>query len=172
MSDQENQNTDDQQNNEQGQQNQNQNQGNWNQGNQQQQGNWNQGSQQQGNWQQGNQQQGNWQQSQNSFGQSANDFRQGYNQMASGQDNKKVLAGLLGIFLGGFGVHKFILGYNTEGIILLSIFLISLPLMCVIIGMLTIYIPFIIGLIEGIIYLTKSDEEFYQTYQVRKKAWF
>ncbi|MDP5101153.1 MAG: TM2 domain-containing protein, partial [Nonlabens sp.] len=126
MNYQENQNTGDQQNNEQGQQNQNQ-------------GNWNQGNQQQGNWQQGNQQQGNWQQSQNSFGQSANDFRQGYNQMASGQDNKKVLAGLLGIFLGGFGVHKFILGYNTEGIILLSIFLISLPLMCVIIGMLTIY---------------------------------
>lgn len=159
MNDQENQNTGDQQNNEQGQQNQNQ-------------GNWNQGNQQQGNWQQGNQQQGNWQQSQNSFGQSANDFRQGYNQMASGQDNKKVLAGLLGIFLGGFGVHKFILGYNTEGIILLGIFLVSLPLMCIFIGMLTVYIPFIIGLIEGIIYLTKSDEEFYQTYQLRKNAWF
>ena len=30
----------------------------------------------------------------------------------------------------------------------------------------------IIGLIEGIIYLTKSDEEFYQTYAVDKKGWF
>jgi Na+-driven multidrug efflux pump len=30
----------------------------------------------------------------------------------------------------------------------------------------------IIGLIEGIIYLTKSDEEFYSTYQVSKKPWF
>jgi hypothetical protein len=30
----------------------------------------------------------------------------------------------------------------------------------------------IIGLIEGIIYLTKTDEEFYQTYVVEKKAWF
>lgn len=30
----------------------------------------------------------------------------------------------------------------------------------------------IIGLIEGIIYLTKSDEEFVQTYQVERKAWF
>ncbi|MEY4085705.1 MAG: hypothetical protein RL074_1492, partial [Bacteroidota bacterium] len=28
------------------------------------------------------------------------------------------------------------------------------------------------GLIEGIIYLTKSDEEFYQTYQVGQKHWF
>ena len=30
----------------------------------------------------------------------------------------------------------------------------------------------IIGLIEGIIYLTKSDADFIQTYQVGKKEWF
>jgi hypothetical protein len=30
----------------------------------------------------------------------------------------------------------------------------------------------LIGLIEGIIYLTKSDEEFYQLYAVDKKGWF
>lgn len=30
----------------------------------------------------------------------------------------------------------------------------------------------IIGLIEGIIYLTKSDEDFYQAYAVEKKEWF
>jgi hypothetical protein len=30
----------------------------------------------------------------------------------------------------------------------------------------------LIGLIEGIIYLTKTDEEFYQMYQVNKKGWF
>ena len=30
----------------------------------------------------------------------------------------------------------------------------------------------LVGLIEGIIYLTKSDEEFYNTYQVGKKPWF
>ena len=30
----------------------------------------------------------------------------------------------------------------------------------------------IIGLIEGIIYLTKTDEDFIQTYQIEKKAWF
>jgi len=30
----------------------------------------------------------------------------------------------------------------------------------------------VIPFIEGIIYLTKSDEEFYNTYQVGKKAWF
>lgn len=121
---------------------------------------------------QNNHNQGNWQQSQNTFGDSAHDFRQGYQQMVNSPDNKKVLAGLLGIFLGSFGVHKFVLGYVTEGFILIGIFLISIPLMCVIIGFFTIYIPMIIGVIEGIIYLTKSDQEFYQTYQVGRKPWF
>ncbi|KJJ38701.1 TM2 domain-containing protein [Aequorivita vladivostokensis] len=76
------------------------------------------------------------------------------------QENKKVLAGILGILLGGFGIHKFILGYTQEGIIQ------------IIITVVTCGIGSIIGLIEGIIYLTKSDEEFYQTYQVGKKGWF
>ena len=30
----------------------------------------------------------------------------------------------------------------------------------------------LIGLIEGIIYLTKSDEEFTYMYQTNKKGWF
>ncbi len=87
-------------------------------------------------------------------------------------ENKKMLAGILGIVLGGFGAHKFVLGYTQEGLILLGILLISFPLMCIVIGAFTMYIPIIIGLIEGIIYLTKSDEEFYNTYQVGKKPWF
>lgn len=75
------------------------------------------------------------------------------------QENKKVLAGVLAILLGGFGVHKFILGYTKEGIIQLI-----LGLAC--------GVGALIGLIEGIIYLTKSDEDFYNTYQVGKKGWF
>lgn len=88
------------------------------------------------------------------------------------QDNKRVLAGILAILFGGLGIHKFILGMNQEGFILLGITLISIPLTCVVIGAFTICIPGLIGLIEGIIYLTKTDEEFYQTYQVEKKNWF
>lgn len=75
------------------------------------------------------------------------------------QENKKVLAGVLAILLGGLGVHKFILGYTKEGIIQLI-----LGFAC--------GIGAVIGLIEGIIYLTKSDEDFYNTYQVGKKGWF
>ena len=91
---------------------------------------------------------------------------------------KKMLAGILGIVLGvlglGFGIHKFVLGYNQEGVILLvgwlaSIFLtiitcgIAFPLMLV---------PSIISIIEGIMYLTKSDEEFVNTYITNKRPWF
>jgi len=87
-------------------------------------------------------------------------------------DNKKILAGILAIILGAFGVHKFILGYNKEGGILLGITLIGMVLSCVGIGVLVVWATGIVGLVEGIIYLTKSDEEFYNTYQAGKKPWF
>ena len=76
---------------------------------------------------------------------------------------KKLAAGLCGIFLGSFGVHKFILGYTTEGVIMLLVTL------CTCIGS---PVMFVIGLIEGIVYLTKTDAEFYQTYIVNDKGWF
>jgi TM2 domain-containing membrane protein YozV len=76
------------------------------------------------------------------------------------EPNKKVVAGILGILLGGLGVHKFYLGYTTPGVIQL------------VLGIITCGAAGIVGLIEGIIYLTKSDEDFYQTYQVGKKEWF
>ncbi|MCF6295902.1 MAG: TM2 domain-containing protein [Flavobacteriaceae bacterium] len=86
---------------------------------------------------------------------------------ASGE-NKKVLAGILAIVLGSLGIHKFILGYNKEGIILLAVTLIVGFFTCGLGAGLT----GLIGIIEGIIYLTKSDEEFYNTYQVGQKPWF
>jgi len=86
---------------------------------------------------------------------------------ASGE-NKKILVGVLAIVLGSLGVHKFILGYNKEGIILLAVTLVVGFFTCGIGAGLT----GIVGLIEGIVYLTKTDEEFYNTYQAGKKPWF
>lgn len=106
--------------------------------------------------------------------QSANEFSQSARQTfdkAPGE-NKKILAGILAIVLGAFGVHKFILGYTKEGGILLGITLVGIILSCVGIGIFVVWITSIIGLIEGIIYLTKSDAEFYATYQIGKKPWF
>ena len=78
--------------------------------------------------------------------------------------NKKLAAGLCGLLLGPFGVHKFILGYQTEGVIMLLVSLLS----C---GMLAIVMQ-IIGIVEGITYLTKSDEDFVRTYVEGRKGWF
>ena len=74
--------------------------------------------------------------------------------------DKKLVAGLCGILVGGFGIHKFILGYTTEGIIQIVITLVTCG------------IGSVVGLIEGIIYLTKSDEDFVRTYIQNKRGWF
>ena len=87
------------------------------------------------------------------------------------QENKKVIAGILAILFGSLGVHKFILGYQREGIILLVSTIIGYATLCIVIGIPILSVTGIIGLIEGIIYLTKSDAEFYNTYQVGKKPW-
>lgn len=62
----------------------------------------------------------------------------------------RVVAGILGILLGAFGVHKFYLGKIWQGILYLLFFWTG--------------IPGIIGLIEGILYLVKTDEEFQDKY--------
>ncbi len=74
--------------------------------------------------------------------------------------SKKVLAGVLGIVLGWTGAHRFVLGDTTGGIIRL------------VISIFTCGAGGIIGLIEGIIYLTKSDEDFRKIYVEGKKGWF
>lgn len=78
--------------------------------------------------------------------------------------SKKIAAGICGILLGSLGIHKFILGYNKEGIILLLVTVLTCGFGA--------SITWIIGLIEGIMYLTKSDQEFVNTYIVNKKPWF
>ena len=87
--------------------------------------------------------------------------------------SKKIAAGICGILLGGLGVHKFILGLNTAGIIMLVVWLVGLLTgVCIIVPLFASIAMGIIGLIEGIIYLTKTDEDFYQTYAIQKKEWF
>lgn len=76
------------------------------------------------------------------------------------QKSKKVVAGVLGILLGGLGIHKFYLGYTKEGIIQ------------IVVTIVTCGIGSLIGLVEGILYLTKPDDEFVATYVVGRKPWF
>ena len=66
--------------------------------------------------------------------------------LAAGYTKNKVVAGLLGILLGGIGAHKFYLGRWGIGLVYI--------LFC------WTYIPSIIGFIEGIVYLLSSDHNF------------
>ncbi|MDZ4830682.1 MAG: NINE protein [Phycisphaerae bacterium] len=74
----------------------------------------------------------------------------------------KLATGILAILLGFFGIHKFMLGNTGAGITMLL-------LTCTVIGFPVMYV---IGIGEGIIYLTRTDEEFYRTYIVEKRQWF
>ncbi|MCQ2490616.1 MAG: TM2 domain-containing protein [Ruminococcus sp.] len=83
------------------------------------------------------------------------------------ENKQKMVAGLLAIFLGWLGIHKFYLGYKKEAIIMLAVGLAG-SLLC---G-LGAAVMGVIGIIEGIIYLTKSDEEFQEIYVNNQKTWF
>lgn len=103
--------------------------------------------------------------------------RQSYPQQPYGQQQytqpvvstkDHVAAGLLAIFLGGFGVHKFYLGYNVPGFIMLAV---------TVLGSLLTFglaaaVVWVISIIEGILYLTKSQSEFEQIYVFNKHEWF
>ncbi|NCC61574.1 MAG: NINE protein [Verrucomicrobiae bacterium] len=82
-------------------------------------------------------------------------------------EKSKIVAGLFALLLGTFGAHKFYLGYTTEAIIVLvtvwgGLILAGIPTL----------IMAVIVLIEGIIYLTKSDQDFQNIYVDNKKGWF
>ncbi len=89
-----------------------------------------------------------------------------YNQQVA--HSKRLTAGILSIVLfvmglGWIGIPKFMLGYNKAGLITLIVSIVTCGLGAVVFNILT--------LIEGIIYLTKTDEEFYQTYMANQKDW-
>ncbi len=75
-------------------------------------------------------------------------------------ESKRVTAAILAWFLGIFGAHKFYLGYTNAGLIML------IGNFC------TCYVFSIISFVEFIIYLTKSDDDFIETYQIGQKEWF
>jgi len=83
---------------------------------------------------------------------------------ATNRASNKLAAGICGILLNCLGVHKFILGYTGAGLIMLLVSVLTCGVGAVVMS--------VIGLIEGIIYLTKSDEEFVRIYVDGRKEWF
>ena len=83
---------------------------------------------------------------------------------AAARASHKIAAGIFGILLGSLCIHKFILGYTGAGLVMLLITVLS----CFVLSPLM----HLIGLIEGIIYLCKPDEEFVRVYVDGHKEWF
>ncbi len=82
-------------------------------------------------------------------------------------EKSKIAAGLLALFLGGLGIHKFYLGYSGAGALMLLVTLVGfifLGIPSLIVG--------IIAFVEAIIYLTRNDDAFHATYVVNRKTWF
>lgn len=83
------------------------------------------------------------------------------------EGKSKIAAALLAFFLGAFGIHKFYLGCNSAGVIMLVLFLVGFVLL----GLPSLIIG-VIAFIEFIIYIVKSDEDFQRIYVDNKKCWF
>ena len=72
-----------------------------------------------------------------------------YQQPAYGEQKSKVAAGVLGILLGGLGIHNFYLGYTKKALVQLLLSVLSF-------GFLYVFMQ-IWGLIEGILILVGND---------------
>ena len=94
-------------------------------------------------------------------------YQQPYAQAAPNTKDH-VAAGLLAIFLGSLGIHKFYLGYNTPGFIMLAVTIVGSIFSLGIAGLAMV----VISIVEGVLYLSKSQTEFEQVYVFNKKEWF
>jgi len=83
-------------------------------------------------------------------------------------ESKRIISAVVAIFVGAFGVHKFVMGDTRQGFVRVGILAAAMiftlgfgaiPLM-------------IIGIIEGVTYVTMSDADFIRVYQEGHKAWF
>ena len=82
---------------------------------------------------------------------------------------------MLALFLGGYGIHKFYLGLTVSGLVYLFCNLIFIGLAVMTeepLFFLPIFIISIFALIDTVIYLTRSDEDFQRIYVEEKKQWF
>lgn len=71
----------------------------------------------------------------------------------------KMAAGMLGIFLGCYGVHNFYLGYTTKAVIQLVLTIVGYILCCVGVGVVIVAGVAIWGLVEGILILTGNIDK-------------
>jgi TM2 domain-containing membrane protein YozV len=79
---------------------------------------------------------------------------------------------ILAFLLGGFGAHKFYLGYNTAGIIMLAMFIGGWLTSIILIGLIPLFAVGIIAFIEFIICIVTDEDEFQRRYVDNERPWF
>lgn len=112
-----------------------------------------------------------------SFPEFASDFKTGsppqiVTHVPNPRASNKIAAGICGILLGCLGVHKFILGYTGAGLVMLLVSVLAPVVTCFTFGVVGPFVMGVIGIIEGIIYLCKSDDDFVRTYVDGRREWF
>lgn len=97
-------------------------------------------------------------------------------------DNRSLATGLIAVMFGVYGAHKFLLGYKKEGLIMLATTLTGVLL--AIVGMFLqwdwlFFTGFficvaveVVSIVEGLIYFSKKEWEFYGTYVMNRRGWF
>jgi len=97
-----------------------------------------------------------------------------------GNDSRTVA--VFAFLFGGYGAHKFMLGYKKEGLVMVSAtftgILLAIVGICLrwdwlcVVGIIVYVTVHVVALVEGLIYLTKKDWEFYSTYVINHRGWF
>jgi len=100
----------------------------------------------------------------NDYYEADKNYKADNNMTFTSKPKNRVYAGLLAIFLGFFGIHKFYLGYTKAGLIMLIVSVLTAGYGLIVMA--------IIGIVEGIIYLKKSNKEFNEIYVLGEKQWF
>src|SRR5947209_10053615 len=70
---------------------------------------------------------------------------------SAGADGNRIACGVVALVIGGLGIHKFMLGLTGPGLVMLLVSLLTCGLGGIVMHA--------IAIAEGIIYLTKSDED-------------
>ena len=84
----------------------------------------------------------------------------------------RVVAAVLAIVLGGLGAHKFYLGKTQAGLIHVGMTLVGICGAVLLLPLLLLIASYFIAIAEGVIYLTKTDEQFEAIYVRGDKSWF
>lgn len=80
----------------------------------------------------------------------------------------KIIAGLLAFFLGGWGIHKFYLNETRPGVIYAVCTFVGWLTSWLIIGLIPVFVVWILAFIDGIKLFIMDDSEFDEKYNKKK----